>query len=181
MNWAGISEKDARYSQRMRLNPDHKRWWQIANFFARSGDSWFWMLGLLLVWLFSGPEWRYISVFIAFCMVLLAVIVIAIKFMVRRRRPDGEWGAIYRNADPHSFPSGHAARAFLLAVLALALCPTWFAWALALWAPLVCTARVALGVHYISDMLAGMLTGIVVALALLQVYPAIMAVLVFLI
>jgi membrane-associated phospholipid phosphatase len=46
---------------------------------------------------------------------------------------------------------------------------------------LVCTARVALGVHYISDMLAGMLTGIVVALALLQVYPAIMAVLVFLI
>ncbi|HSV85521.1 MAG TPA: phosphatase PAP2 family protein [Levilinea sp.] len=181
MNWTGISEKDARYSQRMRLDPDHKGWWHLANFFARSGDSWFWMLGLVMVWLFAGPDWRYRSVFMVFCMALLAVIVIAIKFKVRRRRPEGEWGAIYRNADPHSFPSGHAARAFLLAVLALALCPLWWAWVLALWAPLVCAARVAMGVHYISDMLAGMLTGIVVALALLQLQPFIMTVLAFLV
>ena len=32
---------------------------------------------------------------------------------------------------------------------------------LALWAPLVCLARVAMGVHYLSDVLAGMLLGLV--------------------
>ena len=48
---------------------------------------------------------------------ILAALVLAIKFLVRRQRPEGEWGAIYRNTDPHSFPSGHAARAVLLAGL----------------------------------------------------------------
>ena len=51
----------------------------------------------------------------------LAGVVLAIKFLVRRERPQGEWGGIYRNTDPHSFPSGHAARAFLIAVVASAL------------------------------------------------------------
>ena len=49
---------------------------------------------------------------------LLAVMVLLIKFRIRRQRPVGEWGRIYRNTDPHSFPSGHAARAFLIATIA---------------------------------------------------------------
>jgi membrane-associated phospholipid phosphatase len=180
MNWGALSKKDAAYSQRVRLSPEHKGWWQLAIFFAHSGDSWFWMLGLILIWLFAGPDWRYRSVFMAFCIGLLAVIVIAIKFTVRRRRPDGEWGAIYRNADPHSFPSGHAARAFLLAVLAVALGPPWFAWIMVIWAPLVSAARVAMGVHYLSDVIAGMLTGVLAAVLLLQLQPVIMTILAFL-
>jgi membrane-associated phospholipid phosphatase len=180
MKWAGLSEIDARYSQRVRLNPAHKGWYQLAIFFAHSGDSWFWMLGLGLVWLFAGPDWRYRSVFMGFSVALLAVVVIAIKFTVRRRRPEGEWGAIYRNADPHSFPSGHAARALLLAVLALVLGPPWFAWIMIFWAPAVSVARVMMGVHYISDVIAGMLTGFLVAVLLLQLQPLIMTFLAFL-
>jgi membrane-associated phospholipid phosphatase len=107
----------------------------LAIFFAHSGDSWFWLAGLGLVWLFAGPDWRYRSVFMGFSLVVLAVVVIAIKFTVRRRRPEGEWGAIYRTADPHSFPSGHAARALLLAVIAWVLGPPWFAWLMVIWAP----------------------------------------------
>jgi undecaprenyl-diphosphatase len=56
---------------------------------------------------------------------VLAAMVLGIKFLVRRKRPEGEWGQIYRNTDPHSFPSGHAARAFLIAVIASALAPAW--------------------------------------------------------
>jgi undecaprenyl-diphosphatase len=83
-----------------------------------------------------------------------------VKFSVRRRRPEGEWGAIYRKTDPHSFPSGHAARAAMLAMLAAGLGPSWFSLLLALWAPLVILARVAMGVHYLSDVLAGALFGL---------------------
>jgi membrane-associated phospholipid phosphatase len=179
MKWSGIAEKDASYSQRVRLNPSHRGWYQMAIFFAHSGDSWFWILGLGLVWLFA-PDWRYHSVFMAFSVGLLAVLVIAIKFTVKRRRPEGEWGAIYRNADPHSFPSGHAARALLLAVIAWVLGPPWFAWVMVFWAPAVSAARVMMGVHYISDILAGMLTGFLVALLLLQLQPFIMSMLAFL-
>ena len=102
--------------------------------------------------------------------VLTAVIVMLVKFSVRRRRPEGQWGQIYRSTDPHSFPSGHAARVVMLAVLAQALGPAWFASALLLWAPLVGLARVMMGVHYRSDIIAGMVLGIVMGLAVLQLF-----------
>jgi undecaprenyl-diphosphatase len=101
---------------------------------------------------------------------VLAALVMGIKFIVRRRRPEGEWGSIYRNTDPHSFPSGHAARSFLIAVLASGLGPAWLAVILWFWAPLVGLARVAMGVHYLSDIIAGAALGIVIALIGLQSY-----------
>jgi undecaprenyl-diphosphatase len=90
-----------------------------------------------------------------------AIVVLIIKFTVRRRRPEGEWGGFYRKSDPHSFPSGHAVRAVMLAVVAIGIGPGWLALLLAIWAPLVALARTAMGVHYLSDVLAGMLLGVV--------------------
>jgi undecaprenyl-diphosphatase len=87
-------------------------------------------------------------------------VVLVLKLLIRRRRPPGEWGAIYRNTDPHSFPSGHAARAAMLAVLLCAWGPTWAAPVAIAWAPLVSLARVALGVHYLSDVIAGGVLGL---------------------
>ena len=83
----------------------------------------------------------------------------------------GEWGKIYRNTDPHSFPSGHAARAFLIATIAAGLGPAWLAVVLWIWAPLVALARVAMGVHYLSDIMAGAVFGGLVALIALPLYP----------
>jgi len=96
---------------------------------------------------------------------LTAVIVLTVKFLVRRKRPEGSWGGIYRSTDPHSFPSGHAARAVMLAVLALVLGPVWLAVILVLWVPLVCLARVAMGLHYLSDVLAGIIFGVIIGFA----------------
>jgi len=100
--------------------------------------------------------------------------VMSIKFVVRRRRPEGEWGGIYRATDPHSFPSGHAARAFLIAVLVIGLGPAWLAVTLCIWAPLVSLARVAMGVHYVSDVVAGALLGIAGGLFWMQVAPGVL-------
>lgn len=151
-------EWDAHISKKLRI--DSGRGWlkKIAAFFAHSGDSWFWVLGLLIIYIFFPPlrqtALRYISSILS-----LAVLVLAIKFLVRRQRPQGEWGAIYRRTDPHSFPSGHAARATLLAVLGLGWGPPLWGGSLLVWAPLVCVARVALGLHYFSDILAGAVLG----------------------
>ena len=66
---------------------------------------------------------------------------------------------MYRRTDPHSFPSGHAARTILIGVLAIGLGPGWLAIILCIWAPLVALARVAMGLHYLSDVVAGALLG----------------------
>lgn len=175
-----ILELDALWSQRVRMDPGSHRWFRVAAFLAHSGDSWFWLAGLGLVWLLSAGEWRTRSALLAIGVVGLAAVVLAIKFTVRRQRPPGEWGAIYRNTDPHSFPSGHAARAALLAVLAIGLGPVWFGWAVAIWAPLVSLARVITGVHYLSDILAGILLGLVAGGFMLIIAPLLIAFLPFL-
>jgi undecaprenyl-diphosphatase len=132
----------------------------LAAVLAHSGDSWFWGAGLALAWLLGTPDWKWRSAILLFGILITAVLVLAIKFTVRRRRPEGEWGGIYRATDPHSFPSGHAARAVMLAVVAVGLGPLPFALLLLIWAPLVVVARVAMGVHYLSDVLAGALLGL---------------------
>lgn len=146
----------------------------IAIIFAHSGDSWLWGPGLILLWFVNNSSWREWEVVEFVGISLLAALVMGIKFLVRRKRPEGEWGGIYRNTDPHSFPSGHAARAFLIAVIGTALGPPWLAIALWIWAPLVALARVAMGVHYVSDVVAGAMLGVVVALIGLQIYKPIL-------
>ena len=147
----------------------------IAVFFAHSGDSWFWGAALILTWFWSNVPWRKWESVELLGISLLAALVMGIKFLVRRRRPEGEWGGIYRNTDPHSFPSGHAARAFLIATLAVGLTPGWLAVLLWIWAPLVALARVAMGVHYVSDVVAGAVLGIVCGLIGSAIYEPLFA------
>lgn len=170
MSLRSILELDARLSYKMRVAEKPGALRSIAVFFAHSGDSWFWGAALIILWVFSNSSWRQWEVVEFVGISVLAVLVMSVKFLVRRRRPEGEWGGIYRNTDPHSFPSGHAARAFLIAVIGTALGPAWLGILLWIWAPLVALARVAMGVHYLSDVVAGALFGIVVALIGLQVY-----------
>lgn len=150
---------DAAWSARLRVAEKPGLLRSLATFFAHSGDSWFWLLGLLILGFAGTPYWRARVIVMGAGVLVTAVLVLVIKFSVRRRRPEGEWGHIYRHTDPHSFPSGHAARALMLAVLAVGLGPPWLAVLLLVWAPLVGLARVAMGVHYISDVLAGWLLG----------------------
>jgi len=171
MSFRSILELDARLSNQLRVAEKPGILRNFAVFFAHSGDSWFWAVALILGWFFSNPAWKQWEVVEFFGILGLAGFVLAIKFLVRRERPQGEWGGIYRNTDPHSFPSGHAARAFLIAVIASALAPAWLATLLWIWAPLVSLARVAMGVHYLSDVVAGAVLGVVVALIGLQIYP----------
>ena len=165
-----ILELDARLSNQMRVAEKPGALRAMAVFFAHSGDSWFWAIALIALWISGDTFWKEWAVVQFGSISVLVVVVLLIKFRVRRRRPEGEWGRIYRNTDPHSFPSGHAARAFLIATIAAGLGPGGVAVALWIWAPLVALARVAMGVHYLSDVVAGALLGILVALVGLQVY-----------
>lgn len=153
-------ERDDTLSRRLRVAERPGMLRTLAAILAHSGDSWFWILGLGLLWLWGNNDWKARSIILMIGVLITAVLVMVLKFTIRRRRPEGEWGRIYRATDPHSFPSGHAARAALLAVLACSFNVPWFGLVLVIWAPLVSLARVAMGLHYLSDVIAGIIIGI---------------------
>jgi undecaprenyl-diphosphatase len=164
-------EQDAHLTQKLRVAEKPGLLRRLAILLAHSGDSWFWLVVLIpIAWL--GTEfWSRRAILYTLAILVTAALVFAIKFTVKRRRPEGEWGQVYRKTDPHSFPSGHAARAALLAVLAVGLGPPWLGLLLAIWAPLVMLARVAMGVHYLLDVLAGALLGTLIGFIMLSLTP----------
>jgi undecaprenyl-diphosphatase len=161
---------DRRYSAKLRFAEKPGLLRRLAILFAHSGDSWYLGPALLLAAWLGGPATQLLVTRLLIAIGVLVVIVFIIKRRVKRQRPEGEWGALYRRTDPHSFPSGHAGRMAMLAVLAFGLAPAWLGWLMLVWAPLVSLARVAMGVHYLSDVLAGAAIGIVVGLILVLVF-----------
>jgi undecaprenyl-diphosphatase len=169
VTWKSILERDAHLSAQMRVAERPGVIRTVAVVLAHSGDSWFWWAGLGLLWWLGDTFWRPWALTVLLSIIILAVVVLGIKFTIRRRRPEGEWGGLYRKTDPHSFPSGHAARAVLIAVLALGLGPWWLALIICIWAPLVALARVAMGVHYLSDIVGGFGLGTVAGIIALLI------------
>lgn len=95
---------------------------------------------------------------------------LVLKNWIKRDRPAMKidfYQAWITPSDQFSFPSGHTAAAFLFACLLANFYPA-FALPAYLWASLIGTSRVLLGVHYPSDIAAGALLG--TGCALLGIY-----------
>ncbi len=163
--WARVQTWDARLAARFQAPVARSRAWRwLAWLLAHSGDSWVVVPALALA-AWRCPEARpRLGVALA-AVLLLAAVVLGLKYAIRRERPRSPWGGIYRKTDPHAFPSGHAARALLLAGLAWFWLPPGYALAVTLWALGVSWARLALGLHYPTDVLAGGLLGLLFAVA----------------
>ena len=169
-----LESLDQRVSKYIRIaeNPGLLR--SIASIFAHSGDSIICLAVTLLIWYFGNDFWKHRMLVITISFLVAAVIVMITKFIVRRKRPEGDWGDMYRKTDPYSFPSGHATRGMLIGVVALGLGPAWFGIALIIWGPLVGLARIAMGVHYFSDVFAGWIIGVIMGIICLNVIPSLL-------
>ena len=152
-------ELDARWSEKLTIAQRHAGWCNAFRFFAHSGDSWFMLPVMGLIWLAGDGLWKWRMLVMAIAICITALVAVGLKQLIRRRRPDGEWGLVYRSTDPHSFPSGHAARMVMLTILSFATGPGWLTALFLIWTPLVALARVAMGVHYLSDVVGGALLG----------------------
>ena len=94
-----------------------------------------------------------------------------IKNLIKRDRPCEALSNVRKRISPSdrfSFPSGHTAAAFVMAVLIAHFFPLLMIPALA-WALLVGFSRIYLGVHYPTDILAGMIVGMLCAYCSLQI------------
>jgi len=122
--------------------------------------------GLALLWWAGHFTRQSIAVPLIIGYLLSVLLTTLLKYTVRRRRPEGEWGALYRKTDPHSFPSGHAARAVTLSMVVLARDVVLAGVLLLAWSLAVGFARIVLGVHFLVDVLAGYLLGLAIGLAI---------------
>lgn len=126
------------------------------------------VLGYLLVsWKTSHWEGRFENVTHVGVTALVAFIIEqVIGFFWFRARPFVELEGVTQLIDmaetSKSFPSGHSTFAFALAFGLLIHNRRW-GWALALLAALVGFSRVAAGIHYPSDVIGGLIVGVVAA------------------
>ena len=170
MSLKTLLEKDQQLTLKFRISEDKQGFKRMAAFLAHSGDSWFWGAALALLWFIGPVDWNPQILLLILGILFTAVSVLAMKFLIKRPRPEGEWGQIYRSSDPHSFPSGHAARAIMLTTIILLSGYVWLGAAMLIWALLVDISRIGLGVHYISDILAGTVIGILMGVLVLLIF-----------
>lgn len=156
-----------------RLALSDKNGWRVrlARIISSSADSWYWMILLIGIWAFAEEPWRERAVLTAVTIVCLAILVLLIKWLIKRQRPEGEWGQVYRKLDPHSFPSGHAARVMAIAILAFHFELGWFILLFAFWAILVSWSRIALHLHYLIDVIVGWLVGAITTALVMLSFP----------
>jgi hypothetical protein len=103
---AHVLTVDTKWTSRLVLSADAKLLQSVMKFISHSCDSWYWLIGLGLIGLLGKSEMRLQAAFWVCAILGMAGVVFLIKALFHRPRPEGEWGKIYRIADPHSFPSG---------------------------------------------------------------------------
>lgn len=167
-----ITEFDEKISSSLRIVPQEGFLFKTAALIAHSGDSWIWCGVLFILWVFSSGDRERTIAYWGGTIALTACFVFILKRVIARTRPEGEWGNVYRKTDPYSFPSGHAVRGGLILMLAVqTFSQKWIILLFVVWAILMILSRVATGVHYFLDVIAGFLIGLLIGWFWILLWP----------
>ncbi|OFY96806.1 MAG: hypothetical protein A3K10_05465 [Bacteroidetes bacterium RIFCSPLOWO2_12_FULL_31_6] len=133
------------------------------------------LLGIILLQLIKrkSPELRINFFKILTVLVLSGVMSLILKYSIIRDRPFVSYPDIEKlsEAGNSSFPSGHTIEAFAMAFAISTLFPYLkFVIPVFLWALLIAYSRMALGVHYPFDVLAGMVIGVLISYCTITVF-----------
>jgi len=139
--------------------PRWLRLWMIAA--TRGGDGWLWYATGLIVALFGGPE-RFPALAAATLAAALGTgLFLKLKRTFGRKRPcalEPHCWATLLPPDQFSFPSGHTITAFAVTVALGAFYPAMLP-GLFFCAVSVALSRIMLGMHFLSDVVAGAAIG----------------------
>ena len=129
---------------------------------TRLGDGWLWAAAGMVLFLFGG-EYRYVAILAGATAAFAGILLFCtLKHASRRKRPceimPHCWASI-APPDRYSFPSGHTIVAFAV-VLAIGSFYTDWLMALLAVAILIAISRIILGMHFLSDVVAGAAIGI---------------------
>lgn len=128
---------------------------------SRSGDGYFYAALALLLYFYEPEHGQLFVMTGLFAFLFELPAFIGLKKLIKRDRPFVQIShANYamQPSDKFSLPSGHTAAAFVMATLISYFYPGFSALAF-IWASLIGTSRVMLGVHYPTDIIAGAVLG----------------------
>jgi undecaprenyl-diphosphatase len=172
--WGFIENRDHRVMRRMNRwkAPRWIRFWMLAA--TRMGDGWLWY-GLAAILLVTGGPSRYAAVGAAGCAAIVGVFLFkGLKKLSRRERPCELEPHCWANVlppDQFSFPSGHTMTAFSIALVVSYFYPS-LEGPLYFLAISVGVSRVVLGMHFLSDVLAGVVLGSALGVVSLVTFAA---------
>src|SRR5271165_472410 len=159
--WGIIERRDHRVMRRMNRwrAPRWIRYWMIAA--TRLGDGWLWYSLAMLLLVYGGPQ-RFAAVSASACAALAGVGVFKLlKRLSQRQRPcqlePHCWSKVLP-PDRFSFPSGHTMTAFSIALVVSYFYPS-LEGPMYFLAISIGVSRIVLGMHFLSDVLAGALLG----------------------
>jgi len=139
--------------------PRWMRWWMLGA--SRLGDGWLWYCLGAVIMLFGGHE-RFLAVLATAIASLLSIAAFQVlKRAIGRTRPcelQPHCWATLLPPDRFSFPSGHTMTAFACATAIAFFYPATAA-ALFFFAFSIALSRIVLGMHFLSDVVAGALVG----------------------
>jgi undecaprenyl-diphosphatase len=144
------------------------RWVRVWMLMAtRAGDGWLWAVLGVIILLFGDAD-RFHAVAVAVIAVFSGIaIFLTLKRAAHRRRPscfEPHCWATLLPPDQFSFPSGHTITAFAVAITLSHFYPE-LAFALIFCALSVAASRILLGMHFLSDVVAGAAIGALLARA----------------
>ena len=157
-----VARCDRRLTEALRRwsPPGAVRLWMVSS--SRGGDGWLWgLLGAGVLW--AGGERRYqvLLTTAAAGAAAIALFSLVKRLAVRSRPcaliPFASFPKI--PPDRFSFPSGHSVTAFAVTVPLCLFYPSYML-ALLLCAASVAASRVVLGMHFVSDVVAGSMMGV---------------------
>lgn len=134
---------------------------KLACHVSRSADGYLYILLPMLYWLIYPVQGRAFFSIAACAFIAERITYFVLKKNLKRRRPPAAipgLKSLVIPSDEFSFPSGHTSGAFLFSTL----CVLWFgviAIPMFAWATVVGISRVLLGVHFVTDILAGAAIG----------------------
>lgn len=146
------------------------RLWMICA--TRGGDGWLWYALAFAVALFGGEE-RIPALAASFAATGSGIaLFLWLKKATRRRRPcalEPHCWATLLPPDQFSFPSGHTITAFAMSISLSLFYPVIFP-VLLFCAVSIAASRIILGMHFLSDVLAGSVIGSALAYAAFQIF-----------
>lgn len=137
-------------------------WMKTITKIGNAGMIWI----IFILFTIINPDTRMISYIMIVSLALATIITnLMLKLVFKRERPflkNPEVEELIEKPTDCSFPSGHTASSFAIAIIIWYCFSTIFGVGAMLLALLISLSRVYLGVHYPSDILAGMMVGLLI-------------------